>query len=397
MIANTLIFVTSFLVVLSLIVFIHEMGHYGVAKLFGTKIDRFSVGFGKPIFKKTLASGEEWVVSSLPLGGYVKFAGDETAFSSADHDKLKELAKQPGAEDLFQFKPLWQRALIVAAGPAANFILAIVIFAGMLMAYGEYVTKTEIFEVIEDSPAQAAGFLPGDRFVAIDDKIIDTSIDVMSYVSLRAGESLNVIVERDGREITLPVTPERKMREDAIGGQTAMGTMGVRMRQELVETIDYGPLEALGRGTQQLGETIAMTGHYAGRIFQGKEDGKAFGGVLRIFAMTGKVAVDGAAPTAEGANGAVIQKSMGERVRATALRLLNLMALLSIGLGIANLVPIPALDGGHLLYYSYEAVAGRPLSPQAQDLGYRLGIAVLVGLFVILTFNDIGYIRSLLS
>ena len=397
MIVNTLIFVLSFVVVLSLIVFIHELGHYGVGKFFNTRVDRFSVGFGKPIFKRTLSSGEEWVVGRWPLGGYVMFTGDRNARSQNEKDAVEALSRSPDAPYLFQFKPLYQRALIVAAGPIANFLLAIVLFAGLAGFWGDNITRTRVAEVMSGSAAEAAGIQVEDSIIRIDDREISRMGDVQSYVAIRAGEPMELLVERAGREVTIPITPRRVVREDGIGGQAALGTLGVLMTEELVEHVDYGPLQSLARGTERLGETISMTGTYVGRIFLGKEDGKALGGVLRIFAMTGKVAVDSSAAEVRVSEERTVTRTAGQRTQSLLFSMMTLMAVLSVGLGLANLVPIPALDGGHLLYYAYEAVAGRPLSLEAQAMGYRLGVVLLIGIFVYLTFNDIGYIRSLTS
>ena len=394
MILNTLIVVLSFLVVLGVIVFIHEMGHYGMAKLFGTRIERFSVGFGKPLVEWRTESGEAWSIARIPLGGYVKFAGDSSAASSVDVEALDAAASEHGAESLYQNKPVGQRALIAAAGPAANFVLAILIFAGLAWGMGELHLRPVIQDVSEGGAAEAAGFQPGDLITHLDGRAIARVSDVQSYVALRSGETIRADVERGGRAVELSVVPRKIVREDAIGGEAALGTIGVTLGGEgsLVAT-EYGPLESLAVGTARVGESIAMTGTYVARIFTGKEDGKQLGGVLRIAAITGKVAVD-----AKDAGGATVEQvSVGRRAAGTALSLLTLMAMLSVGLGIANLLPIPTLDGGHLVFYAYEALAGRPLSVEAQNLGYRLGFAVLIGLFVILTFNDVGYIRSLLS
>jgi len=394
MIVNALIVVASFLVVLGLIVFIHELGHYSVAKFFGTKIERFSVGFGKPIKEWRTKSGEAWSIARIPLGGYVKFAGDSSAASSVNEVALDKAAREHGASALYQNKPVGQRALIAAAGPAANFILAILIFAGLAWGRGDTYLQPVIMDVLADSAAEAAGIEAGDRVLRLDGREISRVSELQSYIALRSGETIAVDVDRGGRDVSMTVVPRKIVREDAIGGASALGTIGVNLggADNLVSQ-SYGPFEALGVGTQRVGESIAMTGTYVKRIFTGKEDGKQLGGVLRIAAITGKVAVD-----SKNAGGATVEQiSIGRRVVGTTLSLLTLMAMLSIGLGIANLLPIPTLDGGHLVFYAYEALAGRPMSIEAQNIGYRLGLAVLVGLFVILTFNDVGYIRSLLS
>ena len=391
MIVNAIIVVLSFALVLGILVYIHEMGHYGVAKLFGTRVERFSIGFGKPIAGWVNKAGEEWTVGRIPLGGYVKFAGDENASSVPTRDR-EAVRSEHGDEDdsLFQFKPLWQRTLIVAAGPFANFALAVLLFAIVAWTFGETAFQARIDSVSPDSAASEAGFEAGDVIRSIDGRDIDDAADVQSYVALRAEERMSVVVEREGREVTLDVTPRRVVREDAIGGATEMGTLGVILGggADIAMRKDFTLAQAIPHGFQRVGEVTAMTGTYVGRIFTGREDGKAMGGVLRIAAVTGKVAVD--TSRAE-------RVPLSQRAKALAFSMLSLMALLSVGLGLANLLPIPALDGGHLLYYGYEALAGRPLSAEAQAMGYRLGALVLVLAFVYLTVNDVGYIRSLLS
>ena len=388
---NTLIFLLSFALVLAAVVTFHELGHYGVAKLFGTKVDRFSIGFGKPIARFTRRSGEEWVVGSLPLGGYVKFAGDSSAASVPDHEKLNALRDSLPADEasrLFQFKPVWQRILIVLAGPVANFVLAVLILAGLAWMLGVRDFAPVISEVVPDGAAAEAGFAPGDRIVSLDGREVDDVSDIINYVSLRSDTPIRATVERDSRQRDIVVTPERTTIEDVVGGRADVGRVGIMFRQPADFTPRrVGPVEALAIGTGQVGDTIGATGTYIRRIFTGAEDGKAMGGVLRIAAITGKAGVDASAR----------EVPMSERVRGTVLTLVSLMATLSIGLGIANLLPIPMLDGGHLLFYSYEAVAGRPVSERAQDVGVRIGLAVLLGLFVVLTVNDVGYIRSLFS
>ena len=391
MLVNTLIFLLSFALVLGVVVTFHELGHYGVAKLFGTKVDRFSVGFGRPIARFTRKSGEEWVIGNLPLGGYVKFAGDSSAASVPDHDRLNALRDSVPPEEvtrLFQFKPVWQRILIVLAGPFANFVLAVIILAGLAWTLGVRDFAPVISEVIPDSAAAEAGFQAGDRIVSLDGREVDDVSEIINYVSLRSGTPIRALVERDSRLRDITVTPERTAIDDVVGGRAEVGRVGIQFRlPEDVLPRRVGPVEAVGIGAEQVGDTVAATGTYVKRIFTGAEDGKALGGVLRIAAITGKAGVDASAR----------EVPMLDRVRGTVLTLISLAATLSIGLGIANLLPIPMLDGGHLLFYSYEAVAGRPVSERAQDVGVRIGLAVLLGLFVVLTVNDVGYIRSLFS
>jgi len=391
----TIIFAVSFILVLSALVFFHELGHYSVARFFKVAVDRFSIGFGKPLAKWRARSGTEWIIGTIPLGGYVRFMGDAGAASNPDQSQLDQIRANiettqgiEAVETCFHFKPLWQRALIVLAGPMANFLLAIIIFAGLAIVYGSQEVRSVVMDVAPDSAAQEAGVLAGDAFLTMDGKDVSLSTDLIGYVALRSGQKIKTTLERGNNVITLPITPKRTDRRDFIGGTNAIGTIGVRIGgEDAVIRKTYGPLNAIGYGSNQVVETIAMTGTYIKRIFQGKEDGKALGGPVRIATMTGKTAVDVAK----------LELSFWERFQNILVRLLSLGAALSIGLGVANLMPIPVLDGGHLLYYGYEAVAGRPLSERKQEFGFRVGFAFLMTMLVILTWNDIGYVRSFFS
>lgn len=371
------------------------MGHYSVARFFNVAIDRFSVGFGKVIFKHVDKKGTEWVVSRIPFGGFVKFSGDMGMASNPDHKQLAELkakaedAGESGSfERLFHFKPLWQRALVVLAGPIANFLLAILIFAGVVMAEGTRDTKSIVVSVIDGGAAQAAGVLPGDQFVTMDGKDVRLFKNLSPYISLRSGSDIQAVVLRDGQELTLELQPKRTEQTDFIGGKSKSGTIGVQIGGADAIIINrYNALQAVSYGVNEVGRTISSTGEYVGRIFKGKEDGSALGGPLRIATMTGKVAVDVSQ----------LEMSVFDRIQAVCVTLLKLGAYLSIGLGVANLMPIPVLDGGHLLFYGYEALAGRPLSQEKQEIGFRVGFALILTLFVFLTFNDVSYIRSFFS
>ena len=391
----TLIAVFSFLLVLSFLVFFHELGHYSVARFFGMAVDRFSIGFGKPIWSRTSKAGVEWVISRIPLGGYVKFAGDAGAASNPDAEKLEEIRAAyeadptgPSIDDIFHFRPVWQRALVVLAGPVANFILAIILFSGIGLWVGEQYYPSNIGSVTADSPAEAAGFLPGDRILELDGKSADDFSFVQQYVMLRKNTSIEAVVDRDGQRVTLTVTPEPKEIRDPIGGKTVVGAIGLGLAAG-TEPIreSYGPIGAMKYGVSETGNALKTTGTYLGRIFTGKEDGKQLGSVVKIATVTGKVAADTAKADV----------ALGVKLKAWTLRMTALAASISIALGVANLMPLPVLDGGHLVYYGYEAIAGRPLSQKKQEFGFKIGFAVLLTLFVVLTINDIGYVGSMLS
>lgn len=389
----TLIALFSFLLVLSFLVFFHELGHYSVARFFGIAVERFSIGFGKPIWKRKSKAGVDWIIATIPLGGYVKFAGDAGAASNPDVEKLAEIRAHyeadpngPSIDDVFHFRPVWQRALVVLAGPVANFILAAVLFTGIGLTVGKQYYLSDVGSVLADSPAEAAGFQPGDKILTLDGNDARNFSFVQQYIMLRNSTQIDVVVDRNGQEVELSVMPRREEITDPIGGKSNVGRIGLGLdpNTALIRE-DYSLFGAMKFGVSEVGNTIKTTGFYLGRIFTGKEDGKQLGSVVKIATVTGKVAADTARAEAPAAI----------KIRAWALRMASLAAMISIALGVANLMPLPVLDGGHLLYYGYEAIAGRPLSEKKQEFGFRIGFAVLLTLFVVLTINDIGYFRSI--
>ncbi len=390
---NTMVFFGSFALLLGLLVFIHEMGHYSVARFFNVAVERFSVGFGKPIASWRGRSGTQWVIGRIPLGGYVKFMGDAGAASNPDVERLKKIKADMNSKHgkdawktCLHFKPLWQRSLVVLAGPVANFLLAAIIYMGLALAYGTYSSKAKITELTPGGVAEQAGFLPGDEFVSINGKKAGDINAVSQIITLNSDERLQVVVNRGGTLTALSVVPQRQNRTDAIGGKYTGGMIGVTFRSDVTRE-SYTVLGAAGYGVSNVYNSVAMTGKYIGRIFQGKEDGKALGSIVKIAAITGKVGIDAANS----------QGSFKQKAETMLRRLLGLAAALSVGLGFANLMPIPVLDGGHLLYYGYEAIMRRPLSERAQEIGFRIGFAILLTLFLVLTWNDIGYVPDLFT
>jgi regulator of sigma E protease len=339
--------------------------------------------------------GVEWVVSRIPLGGYVRFTGDAGAASNPDAEKLEEMRAEhaadpdaPNIDDVFHFRPVWQRALVVLAGPVANFILAIILFAGIGFVVGNQYYPSDIGVVAEGSPAEKAGFRPGDKLLEVDGKDARDFSVVQQHVMLRKNTAVTFLVERGGRNVTLTVTPESTEIRDPIGGKSIVGRIGLGLPSDVtVIRENFGPVQALGFGVSETGGVFSSTMTYLGRFFAGKEDGKQLGSVIKIATVTGKVAVD----TAKA------EVPLGTKLKAWALRMTALAASISIALGVANLMPLPVLDGGHLVYYGYEAIAGRPLSQKKQEFGFKIGFAVLITLFVMLTISDIGYVRSMFS
>ncbi|NNC38951.1 MAG: RIP metalloprotease [Acidimicrobiales bacterium] len=391
MVVSTLIFGLSFIFVLSLLVFIHEMGHYSVARFFNVSVERFSIGFGKPLAKWTAKSGTQWMICRIPLGGYVKFLGDAGAASNPDQEQLKKIKAemndkhgQDSWKSCFHFKPLYQRTLVVLAGPMANFILAALIYMGFAMFLGIPSRTAVVGAVQPGTVAEAAGFQTGDEIRSINGDKIDKWRDLQQYVTLRSGEPLVIMVDREERQVELNVIPQRTTKTDMVGGKYDGGAIGIVWGGSYSHDY-YNLAEAAGFGVDTVVDSISSTFLYIGRIFKGKEDGKALGGIVKIAAITGKAGMDASA----------VDGSVAVKAQAMVLTLLELAAALSVGLGFANLMPIPVLDGGHLVYYGYEAVMRRPLSERAQEIGFRVGFAALITLFLVLTWNDIGYVPDL--
>ena len=381
----------AFLAVLCLVIVIHELGHFSVAKLFGVRIDRFSIGFGKTLWARTDKSGVEWRLAALPLGGYVKFSGDLDVTGVPDREGLDALRDQivaeqgPGAERAYyHFKPIWQRALVVLAGPVANFILAIVIFSAMALALGETVlVKPRVGAVEAGSPAAAAGFQVGDLVVEADGRSIRRWDELQQHVMMRADQPITFEVDRAGQHLDLVATPGgRDLRSEVDQSTVRIGYLGLgasRAAGDIV-THSYTLPQALGEGVRQTGGVLDASITYIGRIFTGHESGDQLSGPIGIARASGAIAGQ-AVETSQG---------FGDAVGRVFLSLLYLAGLLSVAVGFFNLLPVPILDGGHLVFYAYEAVARRPLNAQIQEAGFRVGLALLVGLMLFATWNDLN-------
>lgn len=385
---QALLYTVPFLLVLTFIVTIHELGHFLVARAFGVKIDRFSVGFGKTIVARTDNHGTEWRLAWLPLGGYVKFSGDLDASSVPDQAGLAELRQRviaengPGAErDYFHFKPIWQRALIVAAGPAANFVLAMVLFTILFSVVGEQISPPRVYQVAPGSPAAEAGFRPMDLIRTVNGRPVFEGAEVTNTVIMSAGDPLTFTVDRAGRIVTLVATPTRQMEDNELAGRIRVARIGLVLAplQSDVSFRRLNPVEAAGKGVETIGATVSTTATYVGRIFTGKESGDLLNGPLGIAKAAGGVTRQAVAANPD----------PGYMALNLALTFLQFAAIVSIGIGIVNLLPIPVLDGGHLLFYGYEAVARRPVPARVQEAGYRVGLALLAGLMLFATWNDL--------
>ena len=364
-------YVVPFLFVLTIVVFFHELGHFLVARWCGIKILTFSIGFGPEIVGFFDRYGTRWKISAVPLGGYVKFFGDENAASVPDHEAAAAMTEAE-KEVSFVHQQVAPRAAVVAAGPIANFILAIVIFAAVFMTVGKQTTSARVDTVQPASAAQAAGFMPGDLVVAIDGEKIDSFADMQRIVSISAGETLNIEVERGGAHVTLKATPQLKEIKDNFGNAHRLGVLGISrsMAAGDIKTQKMGPLQAVAAGAQETWFVVDRTLAYIGGVFTGREAADQLGGPIRIAQVSGQVASAGF------------------------VALMHLTAVLSISIGLLNLFPIPLLDGGHLLFYGIEAIRGRPLSERAQEVGFRIGLAIVVMLMIFATFNDILHLAT---
>jgi regulator of sigma E protease len=382
-----LMYIAPFLLVLTVIVTIHELGHFLVARAFGVKVDRFAIGFGKGL-SRTDRNGIEWRFGWMPLGGYVKFSGDMDASSVPDSKGLAALKSEiiaehgSGAErDYFHFKPVWQRALIVAAGPMANFVLSIFIFTLLFSIVGIELRPARVAEVSAGSPAAAAGFQSGDLITAINGREIQDAGEVTRKVSLSSGDPVRFTVERAGRPVELVATPVRQVSEDPIAGRVSVGRIGLALASVPGEArqVRYNPIQAVGQGVRETGDILGTTMTYLGRIFTGRESGDQLSGPLGIAKASG--ALTNAAVAANPDPVATVLNLL--------LTLTSFAAILSIGIGFLNLLPIPVLDGGHLVFYAYEAVAKKPVAAGVQEAGYRVGLALLAGLMLFATWNDL--------
>lgn len=368
---NFLSYLVPFLCVLTIVVFVHEMGHFLVARWCGVGIKAFSIGFGPEIFGFDDRHGTRWRVAWIPLGGYVKFVDDENA-ASAGQTSLDELSPEDRAKS-FQGKPLVQRAAIVAAGPIANFILAIVIFTFMFSVYGERITAPKVDAVSPNSAAERAGFKPGDEVVSIDGDEIDNFATMQRLVSMSPDQDLRFVVDRGGAKVELTATPERKEITDRFGNTLKIGLLGI---QRSASPDDWSwerhdPATALVMAVQECYFVISRSLGYLYDVIMGREDADQLGGPIRIAQISGQVATAGF------------------------VALLNLAAIISVSIGLINLFPIPMLDGGHLLFYGIEALRGKPLSESTQEIGFRIGLAFVLMLMIFATWNDLIHLKFL--
>jgi regulator of sigma E protease len=360
-------FIIPFMVLILVVVFIHEYGHYYFARRYGVGVTDFSIGFGKELFGWNDKSGTRWKICWIPLGGYVKFFGDRNVFSQADQDELLKKYNKEDQDKLFVTKPLYQRALIVAGGPVANFILAIFIFLFIYMFVGKDFTPAIIDEVQKDSPAEIAGMKKNDIIVEIDNIKVESILDVSKLIAMSTSEFIDFKVSRYEKEILLKVKPNLVESEDNLGNKINKRMIGIMLSpyNNEIKHVKLGPVKALVHSLNEVYFVTTSSLKYLGSMLTGAGDSSQLGGPIRIAKISGQVAEFGIIP------------------------FISMMAYISISLGLINLFPIPLLDGGHLMFYAFEKILGRPLSQKTQEGFFRIGMFLLLSLMFFATFNDL--------
>ncbi len=363
-------YVVPFVIVLSIVVFFHEFGHFIIGRWCGVKVDAFSIGFGPELFARVDRYGTRWRVAAIPLGGYVKFHGDANAASAPDADVVAAMPEDERAVT-FAAQPVWKRAAIVFAGPFANFVLAVAIFAGVFSYYGRTILAPRVGSVTAGGAGEKAGFKPGDLVLTIDGESIPTFAKLQEIVSSSADSKLVVVVRRGDTDVTLEATPAWRDVESA-AGKVRIGMLGLKastapadMHQE-----HFGPAQSVVAAVEETWQIVHRTGSYLSGLITGRESADQLSGPIGIAQISGHMAQ--AAP----------RVGLGP--------FLNLIAILSVSVGLLNLMPVPLLDGGHLLFFGIEAIRGRALNERAQEVAFRLGLAMVGTLMVFSTYNDIA-------
>jgi regulator of sigma E protease len=354
-------YVGALLVALIVVVFVHEYGHFKVARLCGVVVETFSIGFGREIVGWNDRFGTRWKIAWVPLGGYVKFRGDANAASMpTDGSAIKHA--EPGD---FHAAPVWKRAAIVAAGPIANFVLAVVIFAAVYISFGTTVIGTTVGAVRENSAAAAVGIQPGDKIIAVDGMMLDNFDDLVKAIVFRPGEHLQITLDRGGTRINKDIVPQVVEESDGIGGKIRLGRIGIEPSRDDQRHVRLGPIEAVSKAVSDTWFIIKTTLNYVGKLLLGYESTDKLGGAGSMAAIAGNAASQGF------------------------FQFTSVIALFSVSIGLINLFPIPILDGGHLVFYALESVRRRPLSPVAQEWSFRLGFAMILFIMLVGNGNDL--------
>ena len=360
-------YIVPFIILIMIVVFIHEYGHYYFAKKFGVGITDFSIGFGREIFGWNDKSGTRWKICWIPLGGYVKFFGDRNVFSQAEQLEIINKYSEDDRKKLFTLKPLYQRSLIVAAGPLANFFLALLIFATINMFVGKDMTPPIINEVQKNSPAFVAGMKKNDKIIYIDNKKVESILEVSTFINISTSEMVEFVVIRNNQEISLIVKPNLIDGKDSLGNSVKKRIIGIKLSPFNNEYTKQplSPTKAIYYSFKEVWFVTTTSLNYLGNMITGSADSSQLGGPIRIAKITGQVAEYGIVP------------------------FISIMAYISISLGLINLFPIPMLDGGHLMFYLIEKILGRPLSQKVQEGFFRIGLFLLFSLMFFVTFNDL--------
>jgi len=360
-------YILPFIVLILVVVFIHEYGHYYFAKKYGVGVTDFSIGFGKEIIGWNDKSGTRWKICWIPLGGYVKFFGDRNVFSQADQEKILEKYNEADRKKLFVLKPLYQRVLIVFGGPFANFLLALVIFFSIYTFIGKDFTPAVINEVQKDSPAMIGGLKQNDIILEIDGNKVKSIIDVSKYITMSTADIVDFKVKRSYDELVLRIKPNFVLSEDNLGNKINKRMVGIKLGayNNEINHVKLGPAQAIFHAAHEVYYVSISSLKYLGGMVVGKADSSQLGGPIRIAKISGQVAEFGV------------------------LAFISMMAYISISLGLVNLFPIPMLDGGHLMFYAFEKVLGRPLSQKTQEGFFRIGMFLLLSLMFFTTFNDL--------
>ena len=360
-------FIIPLIILLTVVVFIHEYGHYYYAKKYGVGVTDFSIGFGKEIFGFNDKSGTRWKFCAIPLGGYVKFFGDRNVFSQAEQEELLKKYNKEDQEKLFVVKPLYQRSIIVAAGPFANFLLAILIFAFIYMFSGKDFTPAQIQEVQLETPASDVGIKSGDIIKSINGKEVKSIMEVSAFINSSTTETIDIGIVRNNNEMNFLVKPKTILGEDALGNKANKKIIGIKVAplNDEINKKRLGPATALFYAVKETWFVIDASWSFIISMFKGTGDTTQLGGPIKIAKITGQVAKLGF------------------------IAFLSIMAYISISLGFINLLPIPMLDGGHLMFYAFEKVLGRPLTQRTQEGFFRIGLFLLLSLMFFTTFNDL--------
>ena len=360
-------YIVPFLILILVVVFIHEYGHYYFARKYGVGVTDFSIGFGKELFGWNDKHGTRWKVCAIPLGGYVKFFGDRNVYSQADHEEILEKYNEEERDKLFILKPLYQRVLIVFGGPLANFLLALAIFFCIYTFVGKDFTPAVISEVQKDSPAMIGGLKNQDIILEIDGNEVKSIMEVSKYITMSTSDFIDFKVKRSYEELILKVKPNIVEGEDGLGNKINKRMVGIKLSayNDKINHVKLGPAQALYHAANEVYFVSVSSLKYIGGMIMGKADTSQLGGPIRIAKISGQVATFGV------------------------LAFISMMAYISISLGLINLFPIPMLDGGHLMFYAFEKVLGRPLSQKTQEGFFRIGLFLLLSLMFFTTFNDL--------